>query len=87
MFNRHKNYSFAGSAHVLFVLEDTGSSQVEADLEIFNSGSYEKLDDCWEMTGTFEVVVDEDGFEATNCTLTGPIKGYQLDGGGCNGIL
>ena len=80
----NKKYSFQGNAEVAFGV-DTGIA--DANLEIFNDGSFSEGDDgCFVMDGDFEVVVDEDGLQATNCTIVAPIKAYQLDGAACDGL-
>lgn len=80
----NKKFSFQGEADVDFSV-DTGMA--DAHLSIFNDGSFSEGDGgCFVMDGDFEVVVDEDGLEATNCTIVAPIKAYQLEGSACDGI-
>jgi hypothetical protein len=80
----NKKFSFQGEAQVEASV-DTGS--VDAHLSIFNDGSFSQQDDgCFVMDGDFEVVVDEDGLLATNCTIVAPIKAYQLEGSACDGL-
>jgi hypothetical protein len=80
----NKKFSFQGDAEVAISI-DTGSA--EATLQIFNDGSFSASDDgCFVMDGDFEVVVDEDGLQATNCTIEAPIKAYQLEGSACDGL-
>jgi len=79
----NKKYSFQGESEVAFAI-DTGLA--EAQLDIFNDGSFSEGENgCYVMDGDFEVVVDEDGLEATNCTIEAPIRAYQLEGVSCDG--
>jgi len=80
----NKKFSFQGEADVEFGI-DTGL--VDAHLTIFNDGSFSIGESgCFVMDGDFEVVVDEDGLEATNCTMEAPVKAYQLEGAACDGL-
>jgi hypothetical protein len=80
----NKKYAFQGESEVSIGI-DTGTA--EAKLNIFNDGSFSVGEGgCLVMDGDFEVVVDEDGLEATNCTMAAPIKAYQLEGSACDGL-
>ncbi len=80
----NKKFSFQGDVSVELSV-DTGMA--DATLNIFNDGSFSVGDDgCFVMDGDFEVVVDEDGLEATNCTIVAPIRAYQLEGAQCDGL-
>ena len=80
----NKKYAFQGDIEVAFSV-DTGVA--DATLEVFNDGTFSEGDDgCFVMDGDFEVVVDEDGLQATNCTIVAPIKAYQLEGAACDGL-
>jgi hypothetical protein len=86
----NKNFSFAGEAS--FETEedfDTGMTTLSARLEVTGVGSFSKRDGCWELDGDLTVLVDEndDGLEFNDCTLVGPVKSTQIDGGTCNGLL
>jgi hypothetical protein len=80
----NKKFSFQGEADVAFSI-DTGLA--DAHLTIFNDGSFSTGENgCLVLDGDFEVVVDEDGLEATNCTMEAPVKAYQLEGAACDGL-
>ena len=84
-----RNYSFAGEVEFTVEVEgDTGVESRMARLEVQNSGTFIRDGNCWEMDGDFTVLVDEDnnGLDFDNCTLTGPVKATQIQGGTCNGL-
>jgi len=80
----NKKFSFAGEAKVEIDI-DTG--MVDANLRIFNDGTFEHGEDgCLVMDGDFSVVVDETGLEQDECTISAPVKAYQLEGAACDGL-
>jgi len=84
-----RNYSFAGE--IEFTVEadgDTGTTTRMARIEVQNSGTFTRNGNCWEMDGDFTLLVDEDnnGLDFDNCTLAGPVKATQIQGGSCNGL-
>jgi hypothetical protein len=84
-----RTYSFTGQVEVTVEIEgDTGAESRMALIDVFNSGTFVRVGNCWEMDGDFTVVVDEgnDGLEFNDCTLTGPVKATQIQGGTCNGL-
>jgi len=88
--DENKNFSFGGE--VTFETEaemDTGSEQLMARLEVSGLGSFAKRGNCWEMDGDISARVDEnyDQLEFNDCTLVGPVKSTQIDGGTCDGLL
>ena len=87
--DNNRNYSFAGEVEFTIDVEgDTGVVSRMARLEVQNSGTFIRDGNCWEMDGDFTVLVDEDnnGLDFDNCTLTGPVKATQIQGGTCNGL-
>jgi len=84
-----RTYSFAGEVEFMVDVEgDTGVTSRMARIEVQNSGSFIRDGNCWEMDGNFTLLVDEDndGLEFNDCTLTGPVKATQIQGGTCNGL-
>ena len=88
--DENKNFAFAGE--VTFETEeafDTGSAVLTARLEVSGLGTFAKRGECWELDGDLTVLVDQndDGLEFNDCTLVGPVKSTQIDGGTCDGLL
>ena len=84
-----RNYSFAGEVEFTTDTDgDTGTITRMARIEVQNSGTFTRNGNCWEMDGDFTLLVDEDndGLDFNNCTLTGPVKATQIQGGTCNGL-
>jgi hypothetical protein len=55
-----------------------------ADLDVSISGVLESQSNgCWVIDGDVEMVVDQDGLEATNCQLSATMTAYQLRGEDC----
>ena len=82
-------YSFAGEVEFTIDVDgDTGVTSRMARIEVENSGTFVRDGNCWEMDGNFTLLVDEDndGLDFNNCTLTGPVKATQIQGGTCNGL-
>lgn len=88
--DENKNFSFAGE--VTFETSeqfDTGTEALTARLEVNGLGSFTKRDGCWELDGDLTVLVDQDddGLDFNDCTLEGPLKSTQIEGGTCDGLL
>ena len=83
------NYSFDGEVTFTIQIDgDTGATSRTARIEVQNSGVFTRNGNCWEMDGAFILLVDEDndGLDFNNCTLEGPIRATQIQGGDCNGL-
>jgi hypothetical protein len=84
-----RTYSFSGQVEFTTeVWDDTGMESRMAVIDVQNSGTFIRDGNCWEMDGDFTLLVDEDGdgLEFNDCTLTGPVKAKQIQGGTCNGL-
>ncbi len=79
-----RSYTVTGMWAVASDDDDVGG----AELDVSVSGDLDKgSDGCWTIHGDVEMVVDQDGLEATNCALVGTMRASQLEGADCNGTL
>ena len=62
-----RSYDFGG----------TGSWGANA-LSVYNEGIFSLEDDRWVLDGNFDVVVYDPEFTTEDCTITGPVKAYQI---------
>lgn len=58
-----------------------GATWQEATLEVSHHGTFGTADDRRVLSGTFEVVVDDDEFTTNNCLLEVVISGTRISGG------
>jgi hypothetical protein len=61
------SYSFGG-------LGSWGANEIS----VYNEGWFSVEDARWVMEGTFDVVVYDPEFTSEDCTITGPVKAYQI---------
>ena len=61
------SYSFGGTAA-------WGANE----LSVYNEGLFSVEDERWVMEGMFDVVVYDPEFTSEDCTITGPVKAYQI---------
>ena len=48
------------------------------ELSVYNEGVFTLEDDRWLLDGDFDVIVYDPEFSSEDCTVTGPVKAYQL---------
>ena len=48
------------------------------ELSVYNEGVFVLENDRWVMDGDFDVIVYDPEFSTEDCTMTGPVKAYQI---------